>query len=361
MLSILTLLSCILLLLTLLPLTCYSQWWIRVWDFPRVQLLAIALLFCIGAIYYCAQHPVWGGSLLIVNLGIALYQGAWIYPYTVMAKKQVQDASIDDPASRLKIMVSNVLTPNRQAHKLLTLIEQEQPDIVVAVETDLWWEQQLSSLEERYPWVIRCPQDNLYGIHVYSRVKVRDPKIQYLVDAEIPSVHLLLVMEQGVEISLHCLHPMPPSPTENDHSADRDAELILVGKSVAERQIPVIVTGDINDVAWSRSTRLFLKISGLMDPRRGRGMFSTFHAQYPLLRWPLDHVFHSQEFVLSELRRLPSIGSDHYPFCVELVYHPAQGLSQEKLRKDPSSDTAADNILANVGAEEQVVHQPGES
>ena len=111
---------------------------------------------------------------------------------------------------------------------------------------------------------------------------------------------------------------MPPSPTEAETSSERDRELILVGQETAELNQPVVVAGDLNDVAWSDTTRLFRKISSLLDPRIGRGFFSSFHAGFPLIRWPLDHIFHSEHFGLVNIQRLPAIGSDHFPIFIEL-------------------------------------------
>lgn len=169
---------------------------------------------------------------------------------------------------------------NKKYMPLLELINKEKPDILVLLETNLWWEQKLSPLDEVFPYSLKCPKENLYGMHVYSRMILSDAEIQYLVDKEIPSMHMIVHMPEGQRIRLHCLHPVPPSPTESDESTDRDSELLMVGKSVADSELPVILAGDLNDVAWSATTRLFMKISGLLDPRRGRGFFSTFHSHY---------------------------------------------------------------------------------
>ncbi|MEP4133179.1 MAG: endonuclease/exonuclease/phosphatase family protein, partial [Cyclobacteriaceae bacterium] len=139
----------------------------------------------------------------------------------------------------------------------------------------------------------------------------------------------LVKLPSGDAIRIYCLHPMPPSPTESDTSTNRDAEILLVGKTLTKQKEPVLVFGDLNDVAWSNTTRLFQQISGLLDPRIGRGFFSTFHAKYPLFRWPLDHVFHSHHFELISYRRLKSIGSDHFPIFTKLYLQPHQTAKPE--------------------------------
>ena len=68
-----------------------------------------------------------------------------------------------------------------------------------------------------------------------------------------------------------------------------------------------------------------------MDPRRGRGFFNTFSADYKLFRWPLDHVFHTDDFTLVEISREKHIGSDHFPMYIKLNYAPEKEGEQEKL------------------------------
>ena len=78
----------------------------------------------------------------------------------------------------------------------------------------------------------------------------------------------------------------------------------------------VVVIGDFNNVAWASSSRRFRRISGLIDPRFGRGLISTFHTKYALLRIPIDLMFHGEKILIKELKRLESIESDHFPlFC----------------------------------------------
>jgi endonuclease/exonuclease/phosphatase (EEP) superfamily protein YafD len=156
-------------------------------------------------------------------------------------------------------------------------------------------------------------------------------------------------------VELHCLHPAPPSPTENATSAERDGELLLVAKKLDPQAKSVVVIGDLNDVSWSATLQLFHKVSGLLDPRIGRGTFSTFHAGFPMLRWPLDHVFCSADFTLGSLERLGYIGSDHFPIQAVLQHTPrAQKLHREPRASDKDTELAQVKIT-KAGADEKAL------
>jgi endonuclease/exonuclease/phosphatase (EEP) superfamily protein YafD len=157
------------------------------------------------------------------------------------------------------------------------------------------------------------------------------PQVKYLVQHDIPSIHAGVRLRGGSAIELRCLHPRPPAPAENDRSTERDAEVLIVGKELKRSGAPAIVVGDLNDVAWSRTNDLFQSISGLLDPRIGRGFFNTFNANWPVMRFPLDHAFSSRHFRLVEFKRLPHCGSDHFPVFAKLSFEPDAEAEQEKL------------------------------
>ncbi|HAW61671.1 MAG TPA: endonuclease, partial [Pseudomonas sp.] len=103
---------------------------------------------------------------------------------------------------------------------------------------------------------------------------------------------------------------------------------------------------------------LFRKISGLLDPRVGRGMYNTFHAHHWFLRWPLDHFFHSAHFRFVRLLRLPDIGSDHFPVFIELQYDPTHTEEQQGLEADRDDQRQAAETIAEEPATSQDVPQP---
>ncbi|WP_232225364.1 endonuclease/exonuclease/phosphatase family protein [Christiangramia salexigens] len=284
----------------------------------------------LAAIFVYDFSESWHFLNLVALFLSLIYQFTKIYPYTFFAKKQVLAYSGNNPKSNVSILVSNVLTPNKRSDKLLALVNKRKPDILLTLESDKRWEEELSELEKDYKYTVKIPKDNLYGMHLYSKLKLENINIENLVQEDIPSIHADVILRNGKSVKLHCLHPMPPSPTESETSTNRDAELLMLGRDVDAENQTTLVIGDLNDVAWSRTTRLFHKLSGMMDPRIGRGFFNTFHADYFLLRWPLDHVFHTKDFTLIEISREPSIGSDHFPMYINLNHEPvAESINEE--------------------------------
>ncbi|SFD93101.1 endonuclease/exonuclease/phosphatase family protein [Massilia yuzhufengensis] len=360
MLSTFVILVAIIVLATLLPLLRCPAWWIRDWDFPRLQLAILSLAVLAGQFALLDWQGKTFWLLVVLNAACTAYQAWWIIPYTKLFRREVKPAVAAENNRQFRILTANVLTPNRNTDGLIALIRQHKPDIFVTLETDAWWQERLDVLEKDYPHTMKCALDNLYGMHVYSRLRLEDSAIQFLVEDDIPSMHTLVRLPCGKKVRMHFLHPTPPSPTEHEESTQRDAELLVVAKSVAEAglETPVIVAGDLNDVAWSTTTRLFRKISGLLDPRIGRGMFNTFHAHYWFARWPLDHLFHSDHFTLSHIERLPSFGSDHFPMLVELTYDSARGADQEGLEADEEDHALAEEKIAAEDVEVSDVHEP---
>ena len=345
-------------ILTLLPLWRHEAWWVRSLDFPRLQLLVISSVLLLMELSLLGLSGALTWGLIAISFLCCAYHGWWILPYTRFFPEEVKSAAKTDIQRIIKIMAANVLTPNRNAKGLIELVRENAPDILVTLESDAWWQAKLDALEPDYPYTIKCPLDNLYGMHVYSKLQLTGSRIDYLVESDVPSMHTMVSLPSGQQIRVHFLHPAPPSPTENEQSSERDAELIIVAKSVAGTDLPVIVTGDLNDVAWSETTRLFRKISGLLDPRVGRGMFNTFHANYWFIRWPLDHLFHSKHFNLSYICRLRGFGSDHFPLLTELLLETGNKLEQNGLETSVNDLAWAKEKADEQGVSKNDVPQP---
>jgi hypothetical protein len=146
--------------------------------------------------------------------------------------------------------------------------------------------------------------------------------------------------------------------SSSDHPADavgrtdeRDVELILVGRQAKASRYASIIAGDLNDVGWSQTTQVFQKVSGLLDPRKGRGLYATFHADYPFLRYPLDHLFHAAEFRLRHMEVLEHFGSDHFPLLMELMYEPERQGEQDVPQMDEQDHEQADEKVEQVHKE----------
>ncbi|MCH7332657.1 endonuclease/exonuclease/phosphatase family protein [Acinetobacter modestus] len=324
-----------------------DEWWFRGADFPRLQILAIGIITLLGLLFMQTEWTLTREVLLLGLIAAVAFQLKMVLPYTPIWRKQVQQVKQEqlNPEQQISLLVANVLTPNHQYDLLLKHIDDLQPDLVLTLESDQNWQDALQPIEKQYPYRVAVPLDNLYGMHLYSRLRLDDSEIKFILSDEIPSIHASVTLRSGIQVQLYCLHPKPPSPTEAKDSTLRDAELLIIGDRIKDLDESCIVMGDLNDVAWSRTTRLFQRISGLLDPRVGRYFMNTFHADYRLLRWSLDHIFHSTDFGLVEMKRLSHIGSDHFPIYVVLQTGRIFEQQQEELEQSAEDEQEAEEAI----------------
>ncbi|WP_221406438.1 endonuclease/exonuclease/phosphatase family protein [Marivirga sericea] len=301
----------------MLPLIRNDYWTFRVFEFPRAQKWVLNAVFLVAAIISFPSDAYFSFGFILLLVANQLYLSYQIYPYLPFAKKQIESVSLNAQPN-IKLLIANVFQDNRDWEKLANTVAREQADVVLLVETNKWWKDKcLDAFGNDYKYQVLEQRENTYGMLLFSKLELKSTQIHYFIKDDLPSIETSIVLDNRL-IKLYAIHPEPPVPSENPESTARDAEILLVGERTNADQVPTIVAGDLNDVAWSYTTELFLKVSGLLDPRRGRGFFSSFHAKHSLARWPLDHVFCSGHFRLQKMKRMENIGSDHFPILLQL-------------------------------------------
>lgn len=342
-----------------LSLSNASHWFVRGWDFTRLQIVFVAIGCGAGVWAINRFWPLHDAAWIIpasltIAVFLVIYHLYWILPYTPLAKQQAARANEPITADCLvRLVESNVQMENEQFDLWQRVVSEADPDILIVLEINQKWWNSCREYFESFEHRVTVVQENYYGMLLLSKLPIEQHRICHLVERDIPSIDAVIRLRSGHQVRVVAIHPRPPEPVRDTDSTARDAELVLWGREIEDSELPVIVGGDLNDVAWSNTTKLFLRISELLDPRRGRGFYNTFHARHRMMRFPLDHVFYSNEFHLHKLRRLPYAGSDHFPMMIEVVYQPRAADENEVLRADHEDYAEAEELV------ERAQEQPG--
>ena len=358
-------------LVCILPLLPSGQWWVRLWDFPRLQ-LTVALVvpaLMLGVHAWLKrprkEHAAW----MAVILAIAGWHLYHILPFTAVWSTEVPSAEIQsgDNQTTLKVLTANITFKNDHYDELIDMVRHEDPDILLLIEVDSSWDEGLSSLNEQYDYRVGEVRDEGQGLVLWSRYPLIEEEVKHLVSERRPSVFATLDVPDIGAVRFVGAHPVPPGLEEEIESEDtearrdsreRDAELMLIAKHVqVDPDNRWIVTGDFNDVGWSYSTRLFADLSDLKDPRRGRSLLNTYHAEYPWWRYPIDHLFVSDGFQLIDLDRVRVIGSDHFGIVTTLTV----GRKEQQDREASEEEEEEAQEMVEEGVEDAAEHDAGAS
>lgn len=307
---------------TLLPLSNSVQWWVRMWDFPRLHIGVVAFVALLIGLVSKASFKA---ALIGVFAAAGTYQTYQLFPYTGLATPEVALTSPPNDSDVIDMLAINVLMQNTRYDDLISIIDREDPDILLLMETDAAWADNLDRALGRYETIKAHIADDHYGMIFATRLDVTEAKFLWPVDDSTPSIKAILGAPNGPMFNFIGLHPRPPVPGNDTATRDRQIKEAALRTSSTER--PTVVMGDFNDVSWSWTTKRFKRYGDFREPRVGRGMISSFHAEHMFMRFPIDQLFVTQNVGLVSFGRLEKFGSDHFPIIAS-VYIPQNRSAQ---------------------------------
>ncbi|MEL7147013.1 MAG: endonuclease/exonuclease/phosphatase family protein, partial [Bacteroidota bacterium] len=262
-------------LVSFFPLVNSNHWLFRFFDFVRLQLsLILIALLITGLLLSVNATSLYYFTIGFLTIAIG-YQAITVSPFLPRNQKKAKAH-----ADKITVISVNVLQENTAYDRLISLVKDKKPDILLTMETNIDWEKGLAVLEGEFKHAIKVPKDNRYGMHLYTNLDINEYQVRYLISEEHPSIEATLQDKNQRIFTFWGIHPPPPSPTEKPTSSQKDAELMKVAKLALESKIPVIISGDFNTVCWSKVSKLFSKISKLKDARLKKGFYGTFPARF---------------------------------------------------------------------------------
>jgi endonuclease/exonuclease/phosphatase (EEP) superfamily protein YafD len=222
----------------------------------------------------------------------------------------------------LRILSSNVYVRNRSYEKVLSLVNDEKPDVAIFQEVDWRWSQHLQPLISTFPFTVQAADD----LVIYSRFPLNQPVL--FGSAMKPSIAANLTINHQ-EITLVVTHPLPPLPRL---FASRNQQLLEVGQYIQQQKKSVILVGDLNTSMWSPYYHKLIQDTGLENARKGFGLLPTWPVPTPyantflkrtplmsLLQIPIDHCLLSSSIKVMKIHTPHSIDSDHLPLVIDLL------------------------------------------
>jgi endonuclease/exonuclease/phosphatase (EEP) superfamily protein YafD len=226
---------------------------------------------------------------------------------------------IDRESERsLRVMVSNVMTSNQRYGDFIDYVRSTNPEILVVMEIDLNWQQQIEPLKSLLPYTFIKPSADNFGIAIFSKIPLIKPQERYWGS----SMTIVSSLTANIEvldrvITLIATHPVPPLNAEYFES--RNSHMKEMSDFVNKLDNEAIVMGDLNMSMWSPNYRNFVDRSHLKNTRQGFGIQPSWHVKLPLLRIPIDHCLVTSKIKVVNNQIGKDIGSDHYPLIADLA------------------------------------------
>lgn len=212
----------------------------------------------------------------------------------------------------LKILQANTMYINEDADRFRQLIADENPDLIVGVETNAVFAKMLAGLKTQYPYQDAQPRDHTAdGLSVASKLPLNGLRVIVFTRAGMPS-YTFDISRDNKDIHFIVLHTMNPLYGVEE----RDAGFRGAAQNIAAyRPRNMVMLGDFNATPWCPALRGLMRGNPeLRNPREGRGFFLSWPVALPWpARIPIDQTLVSDTIAVQDYRLGPDIGSDHFP------------------------------------------------
>lgn len=293
---------------TLISLVPSNYWLVRTVDLVREPLTYSAVLLGIVALVLNGR----GRWVAVALFGFTALINTWrIWPYSGLAGEEIERIAANeaDTAQCFTALSVNVKVKNTDYAQIAAQIEEVSPDLLLLMETDQTWLDELQGTLADYPFTLAQPQPRAFGMAFASRLPVADARMVENTYRDTPTLYATIDLPNGETFEFIGLHPKPPLPDWN--TEERDESIVRAGTRTPTNDPDGLTMGDFNDVPWSRTTTRFREEGNWRDPRIGRGTFPTFPADLTLLGWPLDQIMLRGDLDLRDFTIMPGNGSDH--------------------------------------------------
>ena len=220
-------------------------------------------------------------------------------------------------SNNVSLVSLNVHTANQKKEDVVRMLDKMNPDIVGLIEVDEAWLDAFTLLQNKYPFRLEHPQDDNFGIALYSRHPLEDAELVSLSPRE-PKIVSARVILDNSSFQLFLAHTVPPVSKYNFQL--RNKQLRSLTRAAMQVDEPVVIMGDLNITPWSQEfVRLRNKLK-LSDVRLGFGIYPTWPMGLPLFfRIPIDHFLVDSQTAVQSLSSLEVPGSDHRALLLKLA------------------------------------------
>ena len=129
----------------------------------------------------------WQGNPTLALIAALLAFSNLVFLFPLYSRPRPVRAAMSPPRS-YRVLFANVWQPNREYASLRRLVEQISPDLILLVESNQRWLDEMEPLRPAYPfWAVQPREDN-YGVAILSRWPLLHSEICAFSAAGVPSL-----------------------------------------------------------------------------------------------------------------------------------------------------------------------------